>query len=218
MGKYNTVIFDLDGTLLDTLEDLTDAVNEGLLEFGFPPRSLSEVSSFVGTGVRNLMGYAVPKGTSEEQILMCLERFKTHYEIHYRDKTKPYPGIMELLEAIKALGISIGVMSNKYEAVVKELCDDYFPGLINGIRGERKNVLRKPAPDGVNSLLAELGSQKSETIYIGDTEIDMKTGTNADLFTVGVTCGFRNEKILRKNGGKKIIYQPKELMRIIEEI
>ena len=145
----DTVIFDMDGTLLDTLEDLKDAVNEGLSVKGYPARSLEEIRQFVGNGVGVLLRNAVPEGTSEADMEVCLEAFKAHYAKHWQDKTKPYDGILQLLADLKASGKKTAVISNKYDEAVVQLCKDYFPELFDAARGERAGVPRKPAPDGI---------------------------------------------------------------------
>lgn len=194
----DTVIFDMDGTLLDTLEDLKDAVNEGLSVKGYPARSLEEIRQFVGNGVGVLLRNAVPEGTSEADMEVCLEAFKAHYAKHWQDKTKPYDGILQLLADLKASGKKTAVISNKYDEAVVQLCKDYFPELFDAARGERAGVPRKPAPDGIYSILEELGSVKEHAVYVGDSEVDMETAKNAGLVSVGVTWGFGTGNCWRK--------------------
>lgn len=211
----NTVIFDMDGTLLDTLEDLRDAVNAGLALKNYPARDLEEIRQFVGNGVRVLLEKAVPEGTPEADMKVCLEAFKEYYAKHWQDKTKPYDGIRELLAALKEKKIKTAVISNKYDEAVLQLCRDYFPGSFDSARGERAGVPRKPAPDGIYSILEELGAAKENAVYVGDSEVDMETAHNAGLTSVGVTWGFRDRSLLQEKGADYIIDSPEELLEIL---
>lgn len=211
----DTVIFDMDGTLLDTLEDLADAVNEGLAVCGYPARTLEEIRRFVGNGVRQLMIEAVPEGTSEADMETCLAAFKEYYAKHWQDKTVPYKGILELLSELKKRGIKTAVISNKYDQAVLRLCKDYFPGSFDVARGEREGVPRKPAPDGIYAILEELRSEKKNAVYVGDSEVDMATAQNAGLTSVGVTWGFRDRQLLEEKRADYIIDQPEELLEIV---
>lgn len=211
----DTVIFDMDGTLLDTLEDLADAVNQGLAARKYPARTLDEVRHFVGNGVRKLMIEAVPEGASEEDLEECLAAFKAYYAKHWQDKTVPYEGITELLAALKREGLKTAVISNKYEQAVLRLCKDYFPGSFDSAHGEREGVPRKPAPDGIYAILEELGASKKNAVYVGDSEVDMATAKNAGLVSVGVTWGFRDRQLLEEKGADHIIDRPKELLAIV---
>lgn len=211
----NTVIFDMDGTLLDTLEDLRDAVNAGLALKNYPARDLEEIRQFVGNGVRVLLEKAVPEGTPEADMKVCLAAFKEYYAKHWQDKTKPYDGIRELLAALKEKKIKTAVISNKYDEAVLQLCRDYFPGSFDSARGERAGVPRKPAPDGIYSILEELGAAKENAVYVGDSEVDMETAHNAGLTSVGVTWGFRDRSLLQAKGADYIIDSPEELLEIL---
>lgn len=211
----DTVIFDMDGTLLDTLEDLTDATNAGLAVKGYPARTLEEIRGFVGNGVQVLLREAAPEGTAEDDLELCLETFKVHYAQHWQDKTKPYDGILSLLAALKEQGIKTAVISNKYDKAVTELCQDYFPGCFDTARGEREGVPRKPAPDGIFSILEELGSRQEAAIYVGDSEVDMDTAANAGLVSVGVTWGFRSQELLEEKGADHIIHEPAQLLELV---
>lgn len=212
------IIFDMDGTLLDTLEDLTDAVNAGLAFGGYPARTLEEVRMFVGNGVRNLMLRAVPEDTPESETDKCLRAFKEYYEQHGQDKTKPYEGIQELLTALRRDKIKTAVLSNKYDAAVLELCREYFPGNFDAARGQREGVPLKPAPDSVFSILEELETDNKCTIYVGDSDVDMKTAQNAKLTSVGVTWGFRSRNVLEEKGANYIIDHPKELLNLVKRL
>lgn len=206
------VIFDLDGTLLNTLEDLTDATNVALKHYGFPSRSLEEVRSFVGNGVKNLMLRAVPEGTEETVVEDCLKVFKSHYELHKQDKTAPYSGIMELLEALAKKGVQMGIVSNKFDVAVKELNAFYFGEYIDVAIGESAKVAKKPAPDAVYQALEEMGVAKDDVLYVGDSETDVMTAKNAGVAMIGVTWGFRTEEVLRRTGADCIIHNPMELL------
>lgn len=208
----------MDGTLLDTLEDLADAVNAALTSFGYPKRSLEEVRTFVGNGVGKLMADAVPEKTGEKELALCLAAFKEHYALHWQDKTAPYEGILPLLKELKNRGIKTAVISNKYEAAVLQLCRDYFPGSFDTARGEREGVPRKPEPDGVYAILEELGVKKQQAVYVGDSEVDMATACNAGLVSVGVTWGFRDRPILEEKGADYIIDRPEDLLKVIEKL
>ena len=213
----DAVIFDMDGTLLDTLEDLTDAANAGLEAGGYPNRTLEEIRQFVGNGVRTLMSRAVPQGTSEQKMEECLTAFKDFYAQHWQDKTTPYEGIPQLLAALRKKGIKTAVISNKYEQAVLELCRDYFPGSFDAARGQREDVPLKPAPDSVFSILEELGMSKERAIYVGDSEVDMDTARNAGLRSAGVTWGFRGRELLKAKGADFIIDEPRQLLTLIDE-
>lgn len=205
----------MDGTLLDTLEDLRDAVNVGLASKNYPARDLEEIRQFVGNGVQVLLEKAVPEDTPEADMKACLAVFKEYYAKHWQDKTKPYDGIRELLAALKERNIKTAVISNKYDEAVLQLCRDYFPGSFDSARGERSGIPRKPAPDGVYSILEELGTAKENAIYVGDSEVDMETAHNAGLTSVGVTWGFRERPLLEAKGADYIIDSPEELLEIL---
>lgn len=212
--KYNTVIFDMDGTLLDTLSDLKNSTNFALKACGYPERTLEEVRSFVGSGVKRLIELSVPEGTSKKEKEKCLNIFEEHYLTHSRIETKPYSGIIELLTELKKRGIKTGVVSNKYHEALVSICKHFFGTLIDYAVGEKDGVPKKPAPDAVFECLRQLDSEKHEAIYVGDSDVDIKTAKNAELFLVGVSWGFRDEKFLRDNGANVIISQPLELLSL----
>lgn len=214
--KYNTVIFDLDGTLLNTLEDLGDSVNFALKSFGYPTRTYEEVRSFVGNGVKDLVTKAVPNGTDEDTILKCLQVFKDHYKTNMQNKTAPYNGIMNLLEELNSRGIKLGIVSNKYDFGVKNLNKYYFKDLIPVAIGEREGIRKKPAPDTVLTAMKELGSQRETSLYVGDSGSDMITAQNAGIKSIGVTWGFRDADSLRESGADFLVDSPEQLLNIIE--
>ena len=172
------ILFDLDGTLLDTLEDLMDSVNYALQTEGFPQRSKQEIRAFVGNGVANLVHRAVPKGTLRPIEARCLETFRAHYANNMNHKTAPYPGIMPLLNALKQRGIKMAVSSNKFDAAVKKLCAEQFEGYIDVAIGESETVKKKPAPDGPLLALRQMGCSREDTLYVGDSEVDVETAKN----------------------------------------
>ncbi|MGB8455411.1 MAG: HAD family hydrolase [Anaerocolumna sp.] len=214
--KYNTVIFDLDGTLLDTLEDLTDSVNYALNKFGYPLRTLDEVRSFVGNGVKVLMNFSVPPGTSVEDTAECLEIYRKYYTGNMQNKTRPYDGIYDLLKSLKEKGIKLAIVSNKYDSAVKALCRDYYHEFIQVAIGESQGVAKKPAPDSIYAAIEQLAANKEEVIYVGDSDVDVHTAHNAGLKCVGVTWGFRNREILQAEGADFIIDKPEELLGYLE--
>ncbi len=208
-------IFDLDGTLLNTLEDLTDAVNFSLEKNNFPLRSIEEVRRFVGNGVATLMDRAVPQGTSSDEIQACLSDFKSYYSLHKQDKTCPYPGISDLLSRLYESGIKLAIVSNKFDRAVKELAEFYFPGLISVAIGESDRIRKKPAAYTVYEALSLLEADKSEVIYVGDSETDIETAANAGVRHIGVTWGFRDRDTLKRHGASDLIDAPLELMEYI---
>jgi len=209
---YDTVIFDLDGTLLNTLDDLTDSVNAALRLHALPLRTTDEIRRFVGNGVDRLVTLCVPEGTDEEIYSRCLVAFKDHYARNMRNKTAPYEGINELLRTLKHENRKLAVISNKFDAAVKELCRDYFGGLLDAAIGTSQSVLKKPAPDIVRKALRELGSVPERTVYVGDSEVDCATAKNAGLFFVGVSWGFRGRASLAQSGAEHIIDKPEQLL------
>lgn len=209
--SYHTIIFDLDGTLLDTLPDLWYSTNFALTRCGYPERTLDEVRRFVGNGVRNLIRRAVPKGTGEEELEECLSVFRSHYSEHLKDHTEPYPGIIRALTDLKASGRRIAVVSNKFDSAVKELCREYFGDLVEAAIGESPNVAKKPAPDSVLKAMELFGTDKSGTIYVGDSEVDAETADNAGLPCLGVSWGFRGRSVLEENNVDFIVDSPEEM-------
>ncbi|OOM77877.1 HAD family hydrolase [Clostridium sp. BL-8] len=215
MGRYDTVIFDLDGTLLNTIEDLTDSVNFALGLYGFPYKSLEEIRSFVGNGAARLIELSIPDGTSSPMYEKCFVDFRNHYSMNMRNKTDAYEGIMELLRQLLEKKYKIAIVSNKFDTAVKELNKIYFEKYIKVAIGESEKVSKKPAPDTVFKALEELGSVTDKSVYVGDSEVDVKTAKNAGVICVGVTWGFRNRKVLEENGADYIIDTPQELLKII---
>ncbi len=213
----NAIIFDLDGTLLDTRDDLRDALNHSLAAHSYPTRTLDEARRFVGNGIRNLVSRGVPAGTAEADIDAVFETFKPYYQAHCLDKTKPYEGILELLVRLKQTGYPTAVVSNKADAAVQTLCDRFFPGLVDFAVGERQNVRRKPAPDSVLAALDALKVSREQAVYVGDSEVDIQTARNAGLPCISVTWGFRTEKTLLEAGAERLVHTPRELWELLQE-
>ena len=217
MGKYKAVLFDLDGTLLDTLDDLTDSVNVILEKYGFPRRERKEVRSYLGNGSERLMRAALPKNINEADFAKYLEEYKVYYEGHKEEKTGPYPGIPELLWELHRRGLKIGVVSNKFDLAVKGLCEKYFSPCIDGAVGEMESagIRRKPAPDMVFAAAEWLGVAIEDCLYVGDSEVDILTAENAGMDCISVCWGFRDEEELREAGAKQLAHTAAELEKII---
>lgn len=210
--KSQACIFDLDGTLLDTLQDLANSVNIALEDFGQPVRTVEEVRAFVGNGVRKLMQRAVPEGTDEDLGERIYERFLEVYDREKNHYTKPYDGILELIALLKARGIACAVLSNKNDDAVAALCEAHFPNCFEFTQGMRPGVAPKPAPDALFALCTRMGINPEDAVYIGDSEVDVKTAQAAGMRLVAVTWGFRSREMLAKNGAKEMIDAPRELI------
>ncbi len=215
--KYKLLIFDMDGTILNTLEDITDGLNYALNTAKLPLRTMAEVRSFIGDGIRKLIERGVPTGTPSDKIDEVYGIFTEYYSIHSTDKTKPYDGILELLEELKQMGCKVAVVSNKADYAVRKLCDKYFSGVFDRAIGERENVPKKPAPDSLNEVLKQLGIQKSEAVYIGDSEVDIKTASNAGMDCIIVDWGFRERQYLVSCGADKIVSNVEELLKNVKK-
>ena len=211
----NTIIFDLDGTLLNTLEGLKNSTNFALKKFNSPEITLEQTRSFVGNGVRKLIERAIPNGEKNPDFEKCLNTFKEHYSKTMYQKTVAYDGIEDMLTELKRKGIKTGVVSNKFDTAVKELCKNYFDGLIIVAIGESPNVRKKPAPDSVLKAMKILGAKPENTLYVGDSDVDIQTAKNSNLKSVGVTWGFRDRELLEKEGADFIINTPCELLELI---
>ena len=212
------VIFDLDGTLLYTLEDLKNSVNFALGKNNFPTRTLNEVREFVGNGIESLMRSASPEGISEEAFYKCFCDFKEYYKIHSEDNTKEYDGITDVLKALKANGFLLAVVSNKADFAVNTLCKKYFPGLLDCAIGERDGIKRKPCPDSVNEVLKRFAVDKENCFYVGDSDVDVKTANNAGVRCIACTWGFRSKVVLERENPEYIIDSPKEILDVVKEI
>lgn len=213
--RYQLAIFDLDGTILDTLEDLADSTNYALRQCGYPERTLEEVCRFVGNGIRNLIIRAVPAGSSEEEINRVHETFTGYYKVHCADKTRPYEGIMEMLTNLRSRGVKTAVVSNKADYGVQELCKQYFAGMFDFAVGERTGILRKPAPDSVNEVLRVLEIDRENAVYIGDSDVDVATAANAGMDHIIVTWGFREKQFLIANGAVCFAETPADIEELV---
>lgn len=212
------LIFDLDGTLLDTLGDLHSCVNFALKKFGFLERSLEEVRKFVGNGLKSLVRRSLPDGAEEETVEEVLTALKAHYISHAYDKTIPYDGIMPFLEECQKSGYSMAIVSNKADPMVQLLRQVYFDDLIPVAVGETEEIARKPAPDMVNTALERLGVGRGDAVYIGDSEVDILTAHNAQLPCLSVSWGFRSESELLAAGATSVSHTPEELFRNLQQI
>ena len=204
------ILFDLDGTLLDTLEDLADSVNYALEQHGHPQRTLEEIRRFVGNGAAMLAKLSTPEGEDYEQVLRT---FQSYYKAHCQVKTGPYAGVLEALRQIRA-EYPVAVVSNKPDPAVKALCDDYFGGVF--ALGERADCPRKPAPDMLYKAMEQLGVEKA--LYVGDSEVDVLTAKNAGMPCISVLWGFRDEAEIRDAGGSIFCSDPKELPEIVRSL
>ena len=215
-----TFIFDLDGTLLDTLGDLAASVNYALQTCGMPQHSIDDVRRFVGNGVRLLMERAVPDGADNPQFEDVFATFRQHYMQHSLDTTCPYEGIMEMLQALRQRGYRTAVVSNKFYAATQELCQHFFPDTIEVAIGEHEaeGIRKKPAPDTVNEALRQLGVSHEHAVYVGDSDVDIATAAASGMPCISVLWGFRDREFLLAHGATQFISHPTELLTILDRI
>ena len=213
--KYDAIIFDLDGTLLDTLEDLANSTNFALLSMGYPQRTIEEIRSFVGNGIEKLIKRALPMNCNEVDFQKALAIFKEHYSSHCDDTTKPYAGILKLLELLANQGICLAVVSNKIDSAVKILCSHFFGNLISVAIGAQEGLLKKPSSDMIFSALQKLNVSLDRTVYIGDSEVDILTAQKAGMDMICVTWGFRDQAFLQENGAEIFANAPKDLENLL---
>ena len=216
--NIKAVIWDLDGTLLNTLDDLAASVNAALAMNGMPLRSTQEVCAFVGNGIRKLMMRAVPDGEANPAFDKALEDFTRHYGAHSRDRTRPYDGILEMLDRLSAAGVKHAIVSNKIDFAVKALSRAYFGERMCAAIGDDPSRAKKPAPDSVFAAMREMGVTAQETVYVGDSDVDVLTARNAGVPCVAVLWGFRDEACLRAAGAERLARTPDELREIIERL
>lgn len=211
--KKQLVIFDLDGTLLDTVADLANATNQALEKCGFPTHPVEAYYQFVGNGINKLFARALPaESSNEENILHIRTLFIPYYNEHNADCSRPYLGIVELLRQLRSGGVQIAVASNKYHEATLRLVRHFFPDIqFAAIYGQREDVPIKPAPDIVYDILRDTGVAKENTLYIGDSGVDMLTARNAGIESVGVTWGFRGEEELREHGAVHIVHRADDI-------
>lgn len=220
MSKIDTVVFDLDGTLLNTLEDLADSVNYAMIQYGLPEHTIEEVRAYVGNGVAKLIERSIPQGIDNPYYEQILDTFKKHYALHCEDKTHPYEGIMELLAQLKQQNFRMAIVSNKFDGAVKKLNERYFDQYISVAIGESATVQKKPAPDTVYQALAELAADASRAVYVGDSEVDRQTAANVPMTCVSVTWGFRTREQLLEAGASDahMIKTPQELLPLLSHL
>ena len=210
--RYKTLIFDLDGTLLDTLQDLAAATNYTLKKNGFPERTTDEVRMFVGNGIRKLIDRAVPAGTSVAMQERVYADFNVYYKAHCADTTCTYPGVLQLLEEARALGCQTAIVSNKADYGVQELAKQYFPGLLDAAIGEQAGIAKKPAPDMLVAIMEKLGADKESTIYIGDSDTDLMTAANTGIPCIGACWGFRGREFLVAHGATLLAERVEDML------
>ena len=211
------VIWDLDGTLLDTLGDLAASTYAALAQCGLPARTTDEVRRFVGNGVRKLIERAVPAGTDEATVQRVYDAFVAHYGAHSRDTTRPYDGVIEMLDTLAAQGIRLAIVSNKIDFAVKALSRAYFGDRMQ-VDGDAPERRRKPAPDSVLEAMRQMGVHREETVYVGDSDVDVLTARNAGVVCCAVSWGFRSEESLREAGAEHIAATPQALLEALKAL
>ncbi len=211
-------VFDLDGTLLYSLEDLWRSTNQALAHSGYPSRTMEEVREFVGNGVGRLIHLAVPRGTGEQEEAQCLAFFREYYKTHMQEHTRPYDGVTEMLDNLRSMGIRTAILSNKFHAAVCELSQEYFDGKIDMAQGEQNGIPRKPDPTGLFRLMEKLSVTAQETVYLGDSPEDVFTAQRAGVDFVGVTWGYRSLTQLKEAGAVRWIQHPGELPELLGKI
>ena len=214
---FDTIIFDLDGTLLDSLADLADSVNYVLTQKGYPTRSYEEIKSFVGNGVRDLIALSLPSAADSNEIKKCLELFKKYYSQNISMKSRPYEGIYPLLQELKDRKIKMAIVSNKLDPDVQVLLEEFFKDYMEVAIGDRPDLNKKPAPDSIYEVLKALDSKSENTLYVGDTEVDIQTAKNAGLTSISVAWGFRPENDLLANGAEHLIHHPQEILDFLQK-
>ena len=214
----DTIIFDLDGTLLNTLEDLKDSVNFALERSNLPLRNINEIRAFVGNGIRLLVERAVPENTDKETVDICFKDFCDYYKIHMEDKTAPYENINEMLDNVKKAGYKTAIVTNKADFAAQDLCRRMFGDNIDFVVGSTDDRPNKPAPDGVFYALEKLGSKLENTIFVGDADTDILTAKNAELPSIGVLWGFRDREIIENAGAEYIVDTVKNLEKLLVDL
>lgn len=212
------VIFDLDGTLLNTIEDLSKASNEALKAFGYPQHSVAACKRFVGSGIYKLVARSLPEEKRDpEHILAVKAVFDQYYSTHSQEKTKPYPGILSLLETLQQRGIKCGVVTNKTDDYAKVLIAHYFGERVNRVIGQREGIPTKPDPYSVQEMMAAFKVKREACLYVGDSEVDIETARAAGIYSIGVLWGFRSEEVLLGAGADRIVADTEELLACIQE-
>ncbi len=211
------ILFDLDGTLLNTLDDIKNSVNYMLKKHGFKERTLDEIRSFVGDGAKQMIERSIGFTEPKELVLECLSTYEAHYEIHKADLTKPYDGVYDLLNQLKEKDIRLAVVSNKPMPQVIPLIEGLFPGYFEVILGETSELKRKPSPEMLFYAIEALKLSKEDVLFVGDSDVDMQTAINANVDAIAVLWGFRDETVLKKYQPKYIVNHPKEILTIISK-
>lgn len=210
-----TIIFDLDGTLLYSLEDLKDSVNFVMKKHGFREYTIDEVREAIGNGVRLLMERILPKDIDKNLFEECLSEFKQNYSKNMYNKTKPYDGVLDMLKTLRKDGYKIAVLSNKFDSAVKELSSKYFGELVDLAVGQKEGVKEKPSPLGIQEIAKELDTDVETCIMVGDSEVDIQTANNAGIDCISVTWGYKNIDFLYDNGATKLVYAPKDILELL---
>ena len=210
---YKTYIFDLDGTLLNTLGDLAASTNYALRQYGMPDHTIDDVRRFVGNGVGKLIERAIPEGLANPQYEDVLATFRKHYMLHSLDTTAPYPGIESLLHSLRSHGCNVAVVSNKFYNATVELCRHFFADTVEVAIGERENIRRKPAPDTVFEAMRQLGVSGEDTVYVGDSDVDVATARNSGIPCISVLWGFRDRDFLIEHGATTFVNTPEDIIK-----
>ena len=210
---YKTYIFDLDGTLLNTLGDLAASTNYALRQYGMPEHTIDDVRRFVGNGVGKLIERAIPEGLANPQYEDVLATFRKHYMLHSLDTTAPYPGIESLLHSLRSHGCNVAVVSNKFCNATVELCRHFFADTVEVAIGERENIRRKPAPDTVFEAMRQLGVSGEDTVYVGDSDVDVATARNSGIPCISVLWGFRDRDFLIEHGATTFVNTPEDILK-----
>ena len=210
---YKTYIFDLDGTLLNTLGDLAASTNYALRQYGMPEHTIDDVRRFVGNGVGKLIERAIPEGLANPQYEDVLATFRKHYMLHSLDTTAPYPGIESLLHSLRSHGCNVAVVSNKFYNATVELCRHFFADTVEVAIGERENIRRKPAPDTVFEAMRQLGVSGEDTLYVGDSDVDVATARNSGIPCISVLWGFRDRDFLIEHGATTFVNTPEDILK-----
>ena len=215
MSIINTIVFDMDGTVLNTIDDLTVSMNYVLDKFNLPGHTMEEYRMFFGNGIEFALRKSVPEDTPSDVIKEMISVFKEHYDIHCLDNTKPYDGILSLMNELKQQGYKMAIVSNKIDSAVKELNEKFFSGVVDVAIGEKPGIKRKPAPDTVLEALKELKSNINEAVYVGDSEVDFATAQNSGLPCISVLWGFRDRKYLEDIGADTFAEKPEDIIKLL---
>lgn len=216
--SIKAVLLDLDGTVLNTIDDLADSVNYAMTSLGFPARPVSEVMAIAGNGPRDLIRRCLPEYAKDDEFEECLDRFKAHYETNKTNKTAPYDGIIDALKELKEAGYKLALVSNKHDDALRALTKYYFGDVVDFSTGSSDTIPKKPAPDMVNIALEKLSVSKSEAVFVGDSEVDVQTANNADIPCISVTWGFRDRDALLSLNPSIIIDSASELLNAVKSI